>query len=233
MMTVVTAIAVFFSASALKADEPETASSESKGFGAGVVVGVLVGGPVGAVIGAGVGAWLGNRSAVAGQVEPLQRELDAATTNSHGLEVELVAIRQDLQRKESLIVELQEQQAPLGGLSLQVLFRTGNADLVADTQQRLAELAEILGAQPRLTVAIDGYADQRGDEAFNLDLSRARAETVLSALFAYGVPVERMQVHAHGEVDGGAEDGDLDAYALERRVTIRLVEPVHGKMASN
>ncbi len=232
MMTVVTAIAVFFSASALNADEPESAS-ESKGFGVGAVVGVLVGGPVGAVIGAGVGAWLGNRSAVAGQVEPLQRELDAATTNSHGLEVELVAIRQDLQRKESLIVELQEQQAPLGGLSLQVLFRTGNADLVADTQQRLAELAEILGAQPRLTVAIDGYADQRGDEAFNLDLSRARAETVLSALFAYGVPVERMQVHAHGEVDGGAEDGDLDAYALERRVTIRLVAPVHGKMASN
>ena len=127
---------------------------------------------------------------------------------------------------------MQHRQAQLAGLSLQVLFKTGNADIDIVTGERMAELAAIMTTQPGFILEIDGYADERGGESFNLELSRERADSIVAALIGYGVPAERLQVHAHGEVSGSVE-GDLDAYALERRVTMRLVEQGAGQVASN
>ncbi|MCH9027117.1 MAG: OmpA family protein [Proteobacteria bacterium] len=231
MMAILAAASVFFTTAELRADDAKHAS-EGKGFGTGAVVGVLVGGPVGAAIGAGVGAWLGNRIAVAKRVDPLEQELEIANSAANGLKQELTIIRDELRQQESLSAELQHRQSRLAGLSLQVLFKTGNADIDAATGERMAELAEIMTTQPGFTLEIDGYADERGDESFNLELSRKRADTIVAALIAYGVPAERLQVHAHGEVTGSTE-GDLDAYALERRVTMRLVESKAGRVASN
>ena len=232
MTAILVATSVFFVAGELRADDAKHAS-EGKGFGTGAVVGVLVGGPVGAVIGAGVGAWLGNRVAVAKRVGPLEQELQTANSMGSDLKQDLVMIRDELRRQERLTAELQHGQSQIAGLSLQVLFKTGNANIDAATGERMAELAAILTAQPGLQLEIDGYADERGDESFNLELSRERAETIVNALTSYGVPAEKLQVHAHGEVGGNGTDGDLDAYALERRVTMRLVELKGGTVASN
>ena len=231
MMAMLAAASVFFTTAELRADDAKHAA-EGKGFGTGAVVGVLVGGPVGAAIGAGVGAWLGNRIAVAKRVDPLEQELKIANSAANGLKQELAIMRDELRWQESLSAELQHRQSQLAGLSLQVLFKTGNADIDAATGERMAELAEIMNTQPGFTLEIDGYADERGDESFNLELSRERADTIVAALIAYGVPAERLQVHAHGEVTGSTA-GDLDAYALERRVTMRLVESKAGRVASN
>ncbi|MEE8107887.1 MAG: hypothetical protein V3T36_01920, partial [Gammaproteobacteria bacterium] len=85
-------------------------------------VGALVGGPVGAAIGAGVGAWLGNRSAVARRVDPLEQELQIAHSTGGDLKQELAIIRDELRQQERLSAELRHRQSQLAGLSLQVLF---------------------------------------------------------------------------------------------------------------
>ena len=232
MTAILVAASVFFATGELRADDAIHAS-EGKGFGTGAVVGVLVGGPVGAVIGAGVGAWLGNRAAVAKRVDPLEQELKKANSMGSDLKQELAIIRDELRQQERLTTELQHRQSRVAGLSLQVLFKTGNAQIDADTGERMAELAAILTSQPGLTLEIDGYADERGDESFNLELSRERAETIVTALTSYGVPAEKLQVHAHGEIGSKGTEGDLDAYALERRVTMRFVESGQEQVASN
>ena len=232
MVTIFVAASVFFVTGQLRADDAIHAA-EGKGFGTGAVVGVLVGGPVGAAIGAGVGAWLGNRAAVAKRVEPLEQELQTVNSMSNDLKQELAMIRDELHQQGLLTAELQRRQSQIAGLSLQVLFKTGNAKIDTATDERMAELAAILTAQPGLILEIDGYADERGDESFNLELSRERAEAIVTALTAYGVPAGKLQVHAHGEVGSKGTEGDLDAYALERRVTMRLVEPEAGRVASN
>lgn len=231
MMAILAATSVFFGAGELRADD-EKHAAEGKGFGTGAVVGALVGGPVGAAIGAGVGAWLGNRSAVAKRVDPLEQELQIANSTGDNLKQELAIIRDELRQQERLSAELQHRQSQLAGLSLQVLFKTGNADIDVATGERMAELAAIMTTQPGFILEIDGYADERGDESFNLELSRERADSIVAALIGYGVPAERLQVHAHGEVSGSMA-GDLDAYALERRVTMRLVEQGETQVASN
>jgi len=231
MIIVCSAASIFFVAGVARAEDSKHAT-EGKGFGTGAVVGVLVGGPVGAAIGAGVGAWLGNRIATARRVDPLERDLEVANLAGSALQQELAMIREELRQQERTSAELKQRQSQIAGLRLQVLFKTANAEIDTSTGEQMAELAAIMKAQPSFTLAIDGYADQRGDESFNLELSRQRAESIVTALTAYGVPAERLQVHAHGEVTSDVE-GDLDAYALERRVTMRLVEPGDGQVASN
>ena len=50
----------------------------------------------------------------------------------------------------------------------------------------------------------------------------ASAQAVASALVDAAVPVDRVSVHGHGEGQSRAAEGDLDGYALERRVRIEL-----------
>jgi hypothetical protein len=45
------------------------------------------------------------------------------------------------------------------------------------------------------------------------------------------VPRERILIEAHGKSEAANADGDLDVYALERRVTVRLQLPASGQVA--
>jgi outer membrane protein OmpA-like peptidoglycan-associated protein len=78
---------------------------------------------------------------------------------------------------------------------------------------------------------VAGYADPRGSDAYNDELSLRRATNVAAVLTSAGVPRERIHIEAHGKTEAGDASGDLDAYALERRVTVRLQLPGAGQVA--
>jgi outer membrane protein OmpA-like peptidoglycan-associated protein len=93
-------------------------------------------------------------------------------------------------------------------------------------------LAGLVSRWPQLRVQIAGYADPRGDAGENERLSAARAESVSRLLEAGGVASARIETRAHGERMSQAVENDPDAYALERRVTVRLVpEQPPGQVA--
>jgi outer membrane protein OmpA-like peptidoglycan-associated protein len=71
-------------------------------------------------------------------------------------------------------------------------------------------------------VRVDGYADPRGPATLNDDLSLRRAEAVALTLEKAGCPQERLVIAAHGSAQSTSPHGDLDAYAFDRRVTVRL-----------
>jgi outer membrane protein OmpA-like peptidoglycan-associated protein len=208
------------------------------GVGSGVVIGALAGGPVGAVLGAGLGAWIGDKFHDGRALPGVAAERDAALGNLDGARTDLAATRTTLalsekQRRdlegslratEAQLNALAQARAPaLGhGLELDVLFRTGQSELPADVQQRLSELASVLAASPDLRVQLDGHADPRGDDDYNRTLSNKRVQSVKDLLVAGGVDPARIEWEAHGETDSRATAGDLDAYALERLVRIRL-----------
>jgi len=75
---------------------------------------------------------------------------------------------------------------------------------------------------PDVVVKVEGYADPRGTESENLKLSGDRAEAVRAALMAGGIADSRIVVVAHGEDGAGTSEGDVDGYALNRRVVITL-----------
>ena len=86
-------------------------------------------------------------------------------------------------------------------------------------------LAEFLASNPQIAVRLDGYADPRGGEAYNRQLSLGRLNYVARMLAAHGVDPQRIERFNHGSSRSVANEGDYDAYALERAVKINLSRP--------
>ena len=95
----------------------------------------------------------------------------------------------------------------------------------------LLKLGALAASMPQAQVCVAGYADPRGSEAYNDQLSLRRAKNVAAVLSSAGVSAERIVIEAHGKSAAGDADGDLDAYAFERRVTVRLQLPGAGQVA--
>ncbi|MDP6952713.1 MAG: OmpA family protein [Alphaproteobacteria bacterium] len=106
-------------------------------------------------------------------------------------------------------------------IDLQVQFAYDSAALGTDAQLVLQHLGEAL-SDPRLaeySFVIAGHTDARGSDAYNLDLSQRRANTVRDFLAArYGIARTRMMALGHGETQL-ADPGNPDA-AINRRVQV-------------
>lgn len=80
--------------------------------------------------------------------------------------------------------------------SILMTFDTDSAELLPATRAVLDIVAKAL-VSDRLAgvdIAIEGHADPRGDEAHNLRLSQARAESVVAYLVQrHGIPAQRLE----------------------------------------
>lgn len=221
------------------AADAETASKEeSLGFGAGGVVGAVAGGPVGFIIGAALGAKIGDQ--LHGKNEAID-SLDAALRES---EISVHALRRDtdslsarLEESTALVDRLERVAHPelvslmQAGVDIDLLFRTDEASLLAETDQRLAELGARLANMPGLQIHLDGFADERGATIYNQRLSEKRIAYVRERLVAAGVDPARITEIAHGEVP--AAEANEDNYALERRVNLKVFLDGDTSLASN
>jgi len=200
-----------------------------EGVGAGATAGALIAGPPGLLLGSAIGGFIGDRMGRARTASDLETELTIAMSDLDllrdsldGAQRELDGIRADLADRDQRIAELQRSRQLGMGLETEVLFRTGSSGLERLADPRLDSLARVMLDNPDLTIRLDGYADPRGAEDFNLGLSLDRATAVRDALVSRGVSPERIEAHAHGDSEAISPEGDLDAYALERRVRVRI-----------
>ncbi len=203
----------------------ETATKQELTALTTIAISTAAAGPVGFVLGSLGAGWLVNEVGQAGELEETAADLAVARTDLVTVQTQLATTRHALARAESdLNGALREQaqfaQLALEQLQLEMLFRTNDSQLTGPGQERLALLATFLNRNDELTVRITGYADPRGGSDANMVLSRARAERVAEQLVASGVSAGRLTVVAHGESQSLADNGDTDAYALERRVHI-------------
>ena len=207
-----------------------TAEESGKGskpadFGAlsGLAIGAVAAGPVGAMVGAAAGALLGDHyhrqaqtsAALTAELKRSEGERARLTGNVTQLDG---ALSQAQARGEELAAAL----AHTDQLGLDVSFRTADDSVAAQALPPLLKLGALAASMPQAQVSVAGFADPRGSDAYNRELSQRRALNVAAVLTSAGVPRERIHIEAHGK--GGAQepDGDLDGYALERRVSVRL-----------
>jgi outer membrane protein OmpA-like peptidoglycan-associated protein len=200
---------------------------ENVGVGAGAVVGAIAGGPIGFVIGAAIGAKIGDTMhQKSSAIESLQGSLDDSEGNVAELESDVRALNSDVDALNAELERLQTIDRPelvslmQAGIAMDLLFRTDEHVLADTTGGRLASLAQGLASMSDLRVQLDGFADERGDSDYNLELSEKRVEFVRDQLVAAGIHPSRIRVAAHGE--SPAQDASVDSYALERRVSLRL-----------
>ncbi len=200
----------------------DSRKEEHIGVGAGAAIGGVAGGPVGLIIGAAVGGFMANRVQTANAVPGLEAEVELSRAEVDTLRQQLIDTESDLAVLRQEAPKLALERAISEGVQLEVLFATGESELQPEPARRLADLASLINTVPDLQVRLDGYADPRGEEVFNDNLSAERAAAVQALLVGNGIEVGRITSQPHGERNSSAPDGNLDAYAMERRVSIRL-----------
>ena len=91
------------------------------------------------------------------------------------------------------------------------------------TEQRISQLAQLVGGMDGAVIRLDAHTDARGTVKYNDELSAVRAESVRDALIRGGMPGDRIVVTASGELGSSATEQDVDGMALDRRVQIQIV----------
>ena len=208
-----------------------SSKEENVGVGTGAVVGALAGGPVGLIIGAAFGAKIGDSihqksesiDTLQGSLQTSQRSVARLERGVDELNAE-VAHLQSVARPE--LVSLMQ-----AGIDMDLLFRTDEFALTDTTGDRLAQMAASLANMPGVRIQLDGFADERGDATYNHELSAKRVDFVRELFITSGVHPSRISSSAHGE--RVAQSPDVDSYALERRVSVKLFIENRESLAAN
>lgn len=210
-------------------------TAQDIGVTSGAVIGGLAGGPLGLIVGAAIGGHYADTAHRSGRVAGLETDLKIALVErdeSNGriarLNQNLFKTRSELDKLSADLSDLLLERAAFEGLQMEVLYQTGDSALTSSAADRLARLGDLLHKLPDMTIRLDGYADPRGNEHFNEELSRQRAESVRDALIEAGIEMNRIAIHAHGEAAAIPGNDNPDAYALERKVRVRLFGGADG-----
>jgi outer membrane protein OmpA-like peptidoglycan-associated protein len=212
------AVAVGLAAPLQAAEKAKSGGSKQEGVGvlSGLTVGALAGGPFGAVIGAATGGLLGERyHKQTEDKKALAASLSKTEADKTQLQGDLALTREEGEKLGFAVDRSRDLEASFG-------FRTNDSTLSDDDVVRLQKLGALAGAVGQVKVRVSGYADPRGSEKVNAALSERRADAVAHVLIQSGVDVSQLVVEAHGEADSKTVEGDLDGYAFDRRVTVKI-----------
>lgn len=99
-----------------------------------------------------------------------------------------------------------------------VNFEFNSDRLTVPAQNTLDEVATALIGQPDLNLQIDGYTDSKGSAAYNLKLSKKRAEAVKAYLVGKGVSSGNLVAKGFGEASPVASNDTEEGRTENRRV---------------
>ncbi len=139
--------------------------------------------------------------------------------------IQLDVLERKAMEQRMVLVEAGELQRGLdaqGRVALYGLyFDTDKADMRADSQPQLAEIAKLLQASAQLQVLVVGHTDAQGALDYNRDLSQRRAQSIVEALVSqHGIARQRLSAVGVGMAAPVASNRDEAGRALNRRVEL-------------
>lgn len=194
-------------------DATRNASNKQKGTVIGASGGAVLGGVVGnqvgdgntalgaiigGVVGGAAGAYIGDR--MDKQAQRIEEEIP-------GAEVERVG--------EGINVTFDETSG--------VYFDTEKYNINAASQETLDKLAGIFKEYPGSNILVEGHTDSTGADAYNLTLSKNRAQAVTNYLVQQGVSSGRFNTKWYGETQPKYDNSTVEGRAKNRRVELAIV----------
>ena len=190
--------------------EPKAGKNQTQGAGIGALAGAILGAAVsndddrikgvltGAALGGAVGAGVGHR---------LDRQ-----------EAEL---REQLAESE-VTIERQDNAIKLV-MPGSVTFDFDSVAIKPEMADSLRVVVDVLNQYPANQLAVEGFTDSRGDDAYNQALSERRAQAVANFLTRYGVSRTRLGVSGHGERFPIASNDTAEGREQNRRVELTII----------
>ncbi len=200
----------------------ETHKETLVGLSTGAILGGIVGGPVGAFVGAFAGGLIGDKEVAENKIAEQQRALivmQDKTDDYHHV------LAQNAQLSEQLDhLEQNNERMALAQMNnlmaMTIQFKTGSSEIAPHFASQLDQLVNLLQSQPELQLDLNGFADQRGDELANLQLSKQRVSAVQSYLIKQGISHTRLTANAFGEQQTVANSDSFEDNVFDRRVTL-------------
>ncbi|HSW15268.1 MAG TPA: OmpA family protein [Solimonas sp.] len=103
-------------------------------------------------------------------------------------------------------------------------FEFNKATLTADGRSILDGIAAGLRGQPTMEIEIEGHTDHIGTDAYNLKLSKGRANSVRDYLISQGVQASRLAAQGYGESHPVASNKTDEGRAENRRVEFKVIK---------
>jgi outer membrane protein OmpA-like peptidoglycan-associated protein len=114
-----------------------------------------------------------------------------------------------------------------------VLFKFGRSALSDEAKQKLDAAVQNLANMRAYVVEVHGYTDRVGNQAYNLELSRKRANEVVRYLnLNHNIPLRRIHVIGVGSEKLAEEGKTKAANAANRRVELKVFAPEYAVATS-
>ena len=94
-------------------------------------------------------------------------------------------------------------------------------NLTSKSIQALKGVSDLMKRNAKITISIEGHADERGTREYNLALGQRRAESVANYLIANGINRNRLITKSYGEERPLSLGSNNSAWAKNRRVEIK------------
>ena len=106
-----------------------------------------------------------------------------------------------------------------------IKFEPGSATLDDDSRDTVQAIAEVFERCLEAPIEIGGHTDSQGREEMNLNLSKGRAEAVLTALRGARVKLKSLTAEGYGETQPIADNSTEEGREANRRIEFRLMTP--------
>lgn len=197
-------------------------------------------------VGAGVNAWLNNSVGLGLQGEyimPIRKELPRFAQVSLNVlfrfggkdkrpqpRIEYVEVEKPVEKIVEKIVEKKvfvEAEPQVGNLLENINFGFDRYDFTPESEKALDNAAKMLKKQSGQYFLITGYTDAQGNQAYNFELSRKRAQAVVNALIERGVPASMLKWRGVGKkVNAVPASESDDVREGDRKITIERVSNI-------
>jgi outer membrane protein OmpA-like peptidoglycan-associated protein len=160
------------------------------------------------------------------QAAAAQQRADEATQQAQELQRQREA---DLVRLQQALGKVAETHRTATGVvvtldSRSIRFDFDKAEIKPEYRDILNRIAGILMSFKGYTIAVYGYTDDTGSQAYNLQLSQRRAEAVRDFFERTGISPTLMSTKGFGKSDPRVPGNSEQARAANRRVEIAIVD---------
>ncbi len=112
---------------------------------------------------------------------------------------------------------LKQGTTPQTGVLADVYFEYDRAELAAEARETLQRNADWIQGNPGVQVEIEGHADNRGTNEYNLALGSRRAQAVRDYMVTLGVSADRFSTISYGEELPVCGENSETCWKLNRR----------------
>lgn len=111
-----------------------------------------------------------------------------------------------------------------------IFFDSNKSALRKESAVEIDKVVKLLTDYPEIKIEVDGHTDNKGQDAVNLKLSQARAQSVVNAITQKGIPKTRLVAKGFGKSQPIAPNNlpngkpDVNGMQLNRRVELKIIE---------